>query len=159
MSILHWNIHGLCYLLSIYEPHVICLQETFLVQPPTPIPNYHFIHSHSIAASAIIRHHILTSTLTQLLLVLCYKSSFNIGLQLFITHSLPTLYIICNTPFSVPHILLFCLYYTAVRATAFPHLSHLSWPAPLNDTLTESPHFHLDNIISFLQHIHILHLI
>ena len=63
MSILHWNIHGfrshrnyLRYLLSIYEPHDICLQETFLVQPPTPIPNYHFIHSlHSIAASSI--HH------------------------------------------------------------------------------------------------------
>ena len=64
ISILHWNIRGLrshrndlCYLLSIYEPQVICLQET-LVQPPTPIPNYHFIHSpYSIAAASALIHH------------------------------------------------------------------------------------------------------
>ena len=44
------------YLLSIYQ--VIYLQKTFLVQPFTPIPNYHFIHSpHSIAASSILIHH------------------------------------------------------------------------------------------------------
>ena len=37
----------------------------------------------------------------------------------------------------------------------FPHLTHLSRPPRLNDIPTESPHFHLDNIISFLQQIHI----
>ena len=65
MSILHWNISGLHshrnylrYLWSIYEPQVIHLQETFLVQPPTPIPNYHFIYSHHCtAAASILIHH------------------------------------------------------------------------------------------------------
>jgi len=64
MSILHWNIrsfrshrHDLRYLLANYEPNVICLQETFLVQPPIPIPNYFFIHSpHSISVSSILVH-------------------------------------------------------------------------------------------------------
>ena len=103
MSILYWNISGLCshrndlrYLLSIYEPHVICLHKTFLVQPLTPVLNYHFIHSpHSIAASSIlsiIRHYILSSTLTLLFLVLCYESSFNVGLPLFMTFSTDPLY-------------------------------------------------------------------
>ena len=43
---------------SIYEPQVIYLQETFLVQPSTPILNYHFTHSpHSIADASIFIHH------------------------------------------------------------------------------------------------------
>ena len=64
MSILHWNICGfhshrnyLRDLLSIFKPQIICLQETFLVQPATSIPNYHYINSpHSIAASILIHH-------------------------------------------------------------------------------------------------------
>ena len=65
MAILQWNIrglrahrHDLRYLISNYEPQVICLQETFLTQPPIPIPNYHYIYSpHSIANSGILIHH------------------------------------------------------------------------------------------------------
>ena len=66
MSIFHLNIHGFCsyrndlrYLLLIYEPQIICLQETFLVQPPTQILNYHLIHFPlSITASILIHHKI-----------------------------------------------------------------------------------------------------
>ena len=82
MSILHWNIRGLRshrndlrYLLSIYEPRVICL--------------HWFNHPHQslttillILFLSILRHHILTSTLILLFLVLCYESSFNVGLSL-----------------------------------------------------------------------------
>ena len=107
---------------------------------------------------SIIRYHILTSTwhyyslycVTNLHLMLDYHCLW---------HSLPTLCMTCNTFLSVPHILLLCPCYTAERVTAFPHISHLSSPLRLNDILTESTHFHLDNIISFLQQIHILHLI
>ena len=56
----HWNIYGFRSHTNDlhYEPRVICLQETFSVQPPTPIPNSHFIHSpHSIAAASILIHH------------------------------------------------------------------------------------------------------
>ena len=64
MSILQWNIRGfnthrndLRYLISQFNPYVICLQETFLNTPPFPIPNYTFIHlPHSIHASSILIH-------------------------------------------------------------------------------------------------------
>ena len=53
---------------------------------------------------SIIRHHILTSTLPLLFLVLCYESSFNVGLPLFMTHSPLTLCMTCNTlSFCTPH--------------------------------------------------------
>ena len=81
----------------------------------------------------------------------------NLTHSYFMTHSLPILCMTCNIPLSVPHILLFCPCYTAARATAFPHSTRLSRPPRLNDILTKSPHFHLDNIISLLQQIHILH--
>ena len=82
MFILHWNSRGLRshrndlrYLLSIYEPRVICL--------------HWFNHPHQslttillILFLSILRHHILTSTLILLFLVLCYESSFNVGLSL-----------------------------------------------------------------------------
>lgn len=64
MSILQWNIrgfrahrHDLRYLISNYEPQVICLQETFLTQTPIPIPDYYYIYSpHSISDSGILVH-------------------------------------------------------------------------------------------------------
>ena len=80
---------------------------------------------------SIITHHILTSTLTLLFLVLCYEPSFNVGLPLFMTHSPPTLCMTCNTHVSVPNIQIFCC--TAARTTAFPHLTHLSRPPRLNN--------------------------
>ena len=65
MSILQWNIRGirahredLRYLLTNHNPKVVCLQETFLTNPPNPIPYYNFISSpHSINASSILVHH------------------------------------------------------------------------------------------------------
>jgi len=73
------------------------------------------------------------------------------------TRSPPTLCPSCHIPFSVSHILLFCPRYAADRAATFPCLSYLPRQPGLHDILTESPHFSLDRIISFLPRTHILH--
>ena len=64
MSILQWNLRGfrshrqdLRHLISVHDPKVICLQETFLTQPPFPIPNYSFLSTpHSLSSSAVLVH-------------------------------------------------------------------------------------------------------
>ena len=76
----------------------------------------------------------------------------NLTHSYLMTHSPPTLCMTCNTLLSVSHIKLFCPY-TAAWATPFPHLIHLSRPLYLDDILIESLHFHLDNIIFFLQNV------
>ena len=164
MSILHCNIRSLRthrnYLYLLYEPHVICLQETFLVRPPTPIPNYHFIHSpHSIAGASILIHHKTPYTYLNIdITIPC--TVLRILLQRWITivydTSTPTLCMTCYNSFSVPHIVFLSL---LLHELVFPHFSRPSRPPRLNDMLTESPHFYLYNIVSFLKQILILHLI
>lgn len=50
MALLQSNIQGffshrpyICHLICSNNPPTICLQETFLPQPPVPIPKYHFV--------------------------------------------------------------------------------------------------------------------
>lgn len=97
MSTLHWNIHDflshrhdLCYLLSCYEPQVICLQETFFIQLPIPILNCHFIHFLTLSLLllflSIIRHSVFYWTLKLLFLVLYYIFTLDYCyLRLFLT--------------------------------------------------------------------------
>ena len=65
----------------------------------------------------------------------------------------------CKTALSVSHILLDCPQYAQARLTSFPFLTHLSRPPSLIDILGETTHFSITNIMSFLQHINLLHTI
>lgn len=65
----------------------------------------------------------------------------------------------CHIPLTVSHILLTCPHLQNARSTFFPHLSP-SPPGPyLSDLLTESSHFSIDSLISYLRRIEALHLI
>lgn len=65
----------------------------------------------------------------------------------------------CQTPFSVQHILLTCPHLSDARRAAFPHLTTLPRAPCLSDVLSESSHFSLDNLMSYLRHINVLHLL
>ena len=62
----------------------------------------------------------------------------------------------CNVPLSISHIFLNCPLYTSERRQWFPPLSTHS-PPLLTHFLGESDHFSIDNVMSFLQRIGILH--
>ena len=65
----------------------------------------------------------------------------------------------CHASLSVHHILLSCPHLSNTRYTSFPHLPPLSQNPKLSDILTESPHFSIDHLMTYLQRIKVLELL
>ncbi len=75
------------------------------------------------------------------------------------SHSTPDLCPHCHIPLTVFHILIECPHLLNTRSTSFPHLPSAPPGPHLSNILTESSHFSIDSLISYLRHINVLHLI